>query len=198
LEREARRAGYALVAGVDEAGRGSLAGPVVAAAVIFEREIRIPGLDDSKKLAPSSRAALASEIRERALAWSVAAASVQEIDRINILHAARAAMRRAVEGLSVVPSLVLVDGGSGLNLPMAQRVIVDGDAHVACIAAASILAKVERDRIMTALDGLYPGYGFASHKGYACAEHFAAIRRLGPSPEHRRSFSPFRTDPLFG
>jgi ribonuclease HII len=187
-----------LVAGVDEAGRGPLAGPVVAAAVVFEREVRIPGLNDSKKVAPSVRLTLSEEIRERALSWAVAAASVEEIDRLNILHAARLAMRRAVEGLSVVPSLVLVDGRSGLYLPMPQRAIVDGDARVACIAAASILAKVERDRIMAALDDLYPGYGFARHKGYACAEHFAMIRSLGPSPVHRRSFSPFRTDLLFG
>lgn len=183
---------------MDEAGRGPLAGPVVAAAVIFGRQTRIPGLDDSKRLAPSVRAVVAEHIRRRALAWAVATASVEEIDRMNILHAARLAMRRAVEGLIVVPSLVLVDGRSGLYLPIPQRTIVNGDAQVACIAAASILAKVERDRIMTELDALYPGYGFARHKGYACAEHFAAIRALGPSPVHRRSFSPFRADALWG
>lgn len=189
LERALRRDGYALVAGVDEAGRGPLAGPVVAAAVVLDgRPIR--GLRDSKRLVPAERERLAEVIRRRAVAWAVAEASVEEIDRLNVLHASRLAMRRAVERLRVAPSVVLVDGRWGLVLDYPQRTVVHGDATVACIAAASILAKVERDRVMLELDRLYPGYGFAQHKGYACASHLEALRRLGPSPAHRRSFSP--------
>ena len=178
-----------MVAGVDEAGRGPLAGPVVAAAVVLdERPIR--GLRDSKQLAPAERERLADAIRRRAVAWAVAEASVEEVDRLNGLHASRLAMRRAVERLGVAPSVVLVDGRAGLAVSCPQRTVVQGDARVACIAAASILAKVERDRIMAELDRQYPGYGFAQHKGYACASHLEALRRLGPSPVHRRSFSP--------
>ncbi len=189
LERALRRDGYAVVAGVDEAGRGPLAGPVVAAAVVLDgRPIR--GLRDSKRLVPAERERLAEVIRRRAVAWAVAEASVEEIDRLNVLHASRLAMRRAVERLRVAPSVVLVDGRWGLVLDYPQRTVVHGDATVACIAAASILAKVERDRVMLELDRLYPGYGFAQHKGYACASHLEALRRLGPSPAHRRSFSP--------
>ncbi len=179
------------MAGVDEAGRGPLAGPVVAAAVVLDGR-SIPGLRDSKRLSPRQREEVAEAIRHRALSWAVGAASVQEIDWMNVLHAARLAMRRAVEALSVKPSLVLVDGRCGLAVPVPQRAVVRGDATVACIAAASVLAKVERDRIMGELDRAYPGYGFADHKGYPCPAHLEALRRLGPSPVHRRSFLPVR------
>jgi len=193
VERGLRRAGYRYVAGVDEAGRGPLAGPVVAAAVVLDARSRIPGLQDSKRLSPRQREEVAEAIRRRAVSWAVAQATVEEVDRLNVLHASRLAMRRAVEQLSVRPSVVLVDGGWGLVTDLPQRVVVGGDGTVACIAAASVLAKVERDRIMVELDRAYPGYGFAQHKGYACPAHLEALRRLGPSPVHRRSFAPVRT-----
>ncbi len=180
------------MAGVDEAGRGPLAGPVVAAAVVLDGRVRIPGLQDSKRLRPRQREEVAEAVRRYAVSWAVAQASVEEVDRLNVLHAARLAMRRAVEALSVNPSLVLVDGRFGLAVDVPQRALVGGDARVACIAAASVLAKVERDRIMVELDRAFPGYGFAQHKGYACAAHLEALRRLGPSPVHRRSFAPVR------
>jgi len=192
LERSLRRAGYEHVAGVDEAGRGPLAGPVVAAAVVLDGR-SIPGLRDSKRLSARQREEVAEAIRRRAVSWAVGEASVEEIDRLNVLHAARLAMRRAVEALSVKPSFLLVDGRWGLAVPVPQRAVVRGDATVACIAAASVLAKVERDRIMKELDRAYPGYGFADHKGYACPAHLEALRRLGPSPVHRRSFLPVRS-----
>ncbi|MCL6499048.1 MAG: ribonuclease HII [Firmicutes bacterium] len=193
VERGLRRAGYRYVAGVDEAGRGPLAGPVVAAAVVLDGRSRIPGLQDSKRLSPRQREEVAEAIRRKAVSWAVAQATVEEVDRLNVLHASRLAMRRAVEQLSVRPSVVLVDGGWGLVTDLPQRVVVGGDGTVACIAAASVLAKVERDRIMVELDRAYPGYGFAQHKGYACPAHLEALRRLGPSPVHRRSFAPVRT-----
>lgn len=193
MERGLRRAGYRYVAGVDEAGRGPLAGPVVAAAVVLDGRSRIPGLQDSKRLSPRQREEVAEAIRRKAVSWAVAQATVEEVDRLNVLHASRLAMRRAVEQLSVRPSVVLVDGGWGLVTDLPQRVVLGGDGTVACIAAASVLAKVERDRIMVELDRAYPGYGFAQHKGYACPAHLEALRRLGPSPVHRRSFAPVRT-----
>ncbi|GBD28050.1 Ribonuclease HII [bacterium HR31] len=193
MERGLRRGGYRYVAGVDEAGRGPLAGPVVAAAVVLDGRSRIPGLQDSKRLSPRQREEVAEAIRRKAVSWAVAQATVEEVDRLNVLHASRLAMRRAVEQLSVRPSVVLVDGGWGLVTDLPQRVVVGGDRTVACIAAASVLAKVERDRIMVELDRAYPGYGFAQHKGYACPAHLEALRRLGPSPVHRHSFAPVRT-----
>ncbi len=180
------------MAGVDEAGRGPLAGPVVAAAVVLDGRSRIPGLQDGKRLSPRQREEVAEAIRRKAVSWAVAQATVEEVDRLNVLHASRLAMRRAVEQLSVRPSVILVDGGWGLVTDLPQRVVVGGDGTVACIAAASVLAKVERDRIMVELDRAYPGYGFADHKGYACPAHLEALRRLGPSPVHRRSFAPVR------
>lgn len=180
------------MAGVDEAGRGPLAGPVVAAAVVLDGRTRIPGLQDSKRLTARQREEVAELVRRRAASWAVAEATVEEVDRLNVLHAARLAMRRAVEKLSVPPSMILVDGRWGVAMAVPQRVVVGGDATVACIAAASVLAKVERDRLMVELDRLYPGYGFADHKGYACPAHLEALRRLGPSPVHRRSFAPVR------
>jgi ribonuclease HII len=179
------------IAGVDEAGRGPLCGPVYAAAVILDPARPIDGLNDSKKLSEKKREALAPLIRERALAWAVGIATVEEIDRLNILHATMLAMRRAVEGLAVPPDQVLVDGNRippGLTVP--ARAIVGGDASEAAISAASILAKTGRDHEMMALAALYPQYGIAKHKGYPTAEHLAALRIHGPSPIHRRSFAP--------
>jgi ribonuclease HII len=182
----------ALAAGVDEAGRGPLAGPVVAAAVILGPEHGIRGLADSKKLSASRREGLAAEIRGRALAWCVASAEVEEIDRLNILRATLLAMQRAVAGLPTVPNVVLVDGNQAPTLDVAVRTVVKGDATVAAISAASILAKVDRDRRMVELDRRFPGYGLAQHKGYPTAAHVAALERLGASPVHRQSFGPVR------
>lgn len=183
-----------LVAGVDEAGRGPLAGPVCAAAVILDPERPIEGLNDSKKLSAKKREALAPQIRERALAWCVAWADVREIDELNILQATMLAMTRAVEGLGVRPELILVDGNrTPKTLPAPAAAVVKGDAKVAAIAAASILAKTARDARMAALDETYPGYGFAKHAGYGTAQHIEAIRTLGITPEHRRSFEPVKS-----
>lgn len=179
-----------LVAGVDEAGRGPLAGPVVAAAVILDDHQPIAGLNDSKKLSALRRERLYDEIRAKALCFCVAEASVQEIDRINILQATMLAMRRAVLGLRLKPVLVLVDGNRLPALEMAAEAIVKGDARVQSIAAASILAKVHRDRWCAELHQRYPEYGFAGHKGYGTAIHLAALQAHGACPEHRRSFAP--------
>ena len=179
-----------LVAGVDEAGRGPLAGPVVAAAVILDPARPIAGLADSKALSPARREALFALIHERALCCSVAEASVEEIDRLNILQATLLAMRRAVEGLAMPPARVLVDGNRLPPLTMPAEAIVQGDAKVAAISAASILAKVTRDRWCAGLHARYPLYGFERHKGYGTAEHLAALRAHGACPEHRRSFAP--------
>jgi len=182
----------ALVAGVDEVGRGPLCGAVVTAAVILDPGKPILGLNDSKKLSLRRREALFDEIQEKALAWCVARAEVAEIDRLNILHATMLAMQRAVEGLHVQPRLALIDGNRCPKLAVPSSPVVKGDSQVPAIAAASILAKVTRDREMQALDVLYPGYGLAGHKGYPTAEHLDALRRLGPTPIHRRSFAPVR------
>ena len=179
----------ALICGVDEAGRGPLAGPVYAGAVILDPARRINGLADSKVLTAERREVLAARIKQRAIAWAVAFASVEEIDRFNIFHASMLAMRRAVESLAIPPTEVWVDGNScppGLRCP--ARAIVDGDASERPISAASILAKTARDAEMTALHDRYPQYGFDKHKGYATAEHLAALGRVGPSEIHRRSF----------
>lgn len=182
----------ALVAGVDEVGRGPLCGAVVTAAVILDPGKPILGLNDSKKLSLTRREALFDEIQEKALAWCVARAEVAEIDRLNILHATMLAMQRAVEGLRVQPRLALIDGNRCPKLAVPSSPVVKGDSQVPAIAAASILAKVTRDREMQALDALYPGYGLAGHKGYPTAEHLDALKRLGPTPIHRRSFAPVR------
>jgi ribonuclease HII len=179
-----------LIAGVDEAGRGPLAGPVVAAAVILDEMRPIAGLNDSKKLTALRRERLYDEIRAKALCCSVAQASVEEIDRLNILQATLLAMRRAVEGLRLKPAKVLVDGNRLPVLDMLAEAIVGGDALVPSISAASILAKVTRDRWCAELDQLYPQYGFAAHKGYGTAVHLAALRAHGACPEHRKSFAP--------
>lgn len=181
-----------LLAGVDEAGRGPLAGPVVAAAVILDELRPIKGLKDSKVLTARRRELLYDEIRAKALCCSVAEASVEEIDQLNILQATMLAMRRAVEGLRLLPVKVLVDGNRLPLLSMSAEAVVKGDATVASISAASILAKVHRDRLCTELHQAYPAYGFASHKGYGTAEHLAALRQHGASPVHRRTFAPVR------
>jgi ribonuclease HII len=177
-----------LVCGVDEAGRGPIAGPVYAAAVILDPARRVNGLADSKILSAERRGVLAERIKERAVAWAVAHASVEEIDRINILRASLLAMRRAVEALKVIPSEAWVDGNMCPDLPCAARAIVDGDATHKPISAASILAKTARDAEMCALHDRFPQYGFDQHKGYATPEHLEAVGRLGPCAIHRRSF----------
>jgi ribonuclease HII len=179
-----------LVAGVDEAGRGPLAGPVVAAAVILDAARPVAGVRDSKELTAAARTRLAAEIRASALAYCVASAEVAEIDTLNILEATMLAMRRAVEGLALAPREVLVDGNRCPALSCRVRAIVDGDRHVPAISAASILAKTVRDALLIELDGTYPGYGFARNKGYGTAEHLAALARLGPCAVHRKSFAP--------
>lgn len=186
-----------LVAGVDEAGRGPLAGPVVAAAVILDPERPINGLYDSKKLSAARREALASEIRDRALCWSVAWSDRAEIDAMNILSATMLAMRRAILGLAITPSGVQVDGNRLPDLRFRDGsidgvAIIGGDATVECISAASIIAKTERDRMMLAMHEQYPDYEFARHKGYGTELHRARLREHGPCPEHRRSFAPVR------
>lgn len=189
------RPGPGIVAGVDEAGRGPLAGPVFAAAVILDPARPIEGLRDSKQLSPVRRQVLAGHIRERASCWSIAWADADEIDSLNILQATLLAMRRAVCALEVAPDEVLVDGN---RLPCLAdrhctlRAVVGGDASVVQISAASILAKQARDELMQVLDGAYPGYLLAEHKGYPTARHLEALRRLGPSPQHRVGFAPVR------
>ena len=179
-----------LVCGVDEAGRGPLAGPVYAAAVILNPERRVNGLADSKTLNPERREVLAGRIKERAVAWSVAWASVEEIDRLNILRAAMLAMRRAVEGLPVPPQEAWIDGNHCPELPCPARAFVDGDAKHRMISAASILAKTERDAEMARLHERFPQYGFDKHKGYSTPEHLDRLGRIGPCELHRRSFYP--------
>jgi ribonuclease HII len=180
------------VCGVDEAGRGPWAGPVTAAAVILDPDNAPAGLDDSKKLSHLKREALESEIKARAVAWCVGWASVEEIGRLNILQATGLAMRRAVEGLAVTPVFALVDGNYRFRLPCEIRTVVKGDSLSASIAAASILAKTARDRLMVEMDAAYPGYGFAAHKGYHAPVHVEALKALGPSPIHRRGWAPIR------
>ncbi|KIZ34727.1 MAG: ribonuclease HII [Pseudomonas sp. K35] len=182
-----------LVAGVDEVGRGPLCGPVVTAAVILDPARPIEGLNDSKKLSEARREALFDEICEKAVAWCIARAEVEEIDQLNILHATMLAMQRAVDGLSVTPRLALIDGNRRPQLNVPSAPVIQGDGQVPAIAAASILAKVSRDREMQVLDLCYPGYGLAGHKGYPTPSHLEALRRLGPTPIHRRSFAPVRT-----
>lgn len=179
-----------LTAGVDEVGRGPLAGPVVAAAVILDPARPVEGLDDSKRLTAARREALAEEIRESALAWCLGRAEVAEIDSLNILRASHLAMQRAVAGLAEHPELVFVDGNLTPAFPMPAVALVGGDALMGAISAAAILAKVARDAEMVALAERYPGYGLEQHKGYATAAHLQALAALGPTPEHRRSFAP--------
>lgn len=181
-----------IIAGVDEAGRGPLAGPVVSAAVILDKGVTIAGLTDSKKLSEAQREALSAEIRDKAVAWSVGRAEVEEIDRINILQATLLAMQRAVAGLVPQPEYVVVDGNRCPVFHCAAEAIIKGDLLVPVISAASIIAKVARDHEMQQLDQQYPGYGFAGHKGYPTRAHIAALEQLGVSPIHRRSYGPVK------
>jgi ribonuclease HII len=190
-ERDCRDRGFSLIAGVDEAGRGCLFGPVVAAAVILPEPHGLRGVDDSKKLDPEAREALYQRITERAVAWAVGIVDAQTIDRINILQASRLAMRRAVEALQPAADCLLADA-THVDLPLPQRAIFHGDAVCRSIAAASIVAKVTRDRSMREWERIYPGFGLANHKGYGTPEHLKALAALGPTPDHRFSFRPVR------
>jgi ribonuclease HII len=189
-EQQAWAEGFERVAGVDEAGRGALAGPVVAAAVIMPPQPLLDHVTDSKLLPPADREALAAEIRQVALAWAVAIIPPGVIDAVNILQANHRAMREALRALQPAPALALIDGHPLPGSEFPQRNLIGGDRRCYCIAAASILAKTTRDQLMVVLDGEYPAYGFAGHKGYGAATHLAALRRLGPCPAHRLSFAP--------
>ena len=188
MEEGLHREGFVRICGIDEAGRGPLAGPVCAAACVLPAGLEIPGLNDSKKLSEKKREALYEEIIQKAEAWAVCLVDEKIIDEINILQATFRAMRGAVEGLGIQPSLCLVDGNQDPKLGLPTRTVVKGDSRCACIAAASILAKVTRDRLMLEMDLKYPMYGFAAHKGYGTKAHYAAIHEHGLCPIHRRSF----------
>ena len=188
LENELLDRGIAPLCGVDEAGRGPLAGPVCAAAVMLPRNLVIPGLNDSKKLSPKKRDALYDAILAQAVSYGIAFATVEEIEKWNILGATFLAMNRAIEQLSEPPALALIDGNRNSGIQVNSQCVVGGDGKCAEIAAASILAKVTRDRLMLELDAQYPQYGFARHKGYGTVQHIAALRQYGPCPAHRRSF----------
>jgi ribonuclease HII len=190
-EREARQHGWLRIAGLDEAGRGSLFGPVVAAAVILNPKRRIVGLDDSKKLTAARRAVLAERIREHTLAWGVAEVDARRIDAWNIYQASRQAMMEALGRLKLPPDYLLIDA-LRLDLPIEQKALIKGDARSVSIAAASILAKVTRDRLLEEWDQVYPQYGLAQNKGYSTPDHLAALQRHGPTPLHRFSFAPVR------
>ena len=196
LERELRARGFHAVAGIDEAGRGSLFGPVFAAAVVLSPEHPIRGLNDSKQLEAERREVLAGRIRERAVAWAVCAVDAATIDAVNIYQASRMAMRLAVGRLNPAPDFLLVDAVP-LELNVPQRPLIKGDARCHAIAAASILAKTHRDACMRAWDEVFPRYGLAAHKGYSTPEHYRALERLGPTPLHRLSFEPVRAHCLF-
>jgi len=189
-EEAARKRGAMRIAGLDEVGRGPLFGPVVAAAVILAPAFHLDGLTDSKKLSEKNRGEFDGEIRRNAVAWAIASVDVETIDRINIRQASLLAMRRAVEQLALSPDFLLIDGRDTIDWPCPQQAVIQGDATSLSIAAASVLAKVYRDRLLVELDRDFPGYGLASHKGYGCREHLAALARLGPTPLHRKSFHP--------
>ena len=195
VPKKAWAAGARLVAGVDEVGRGSLFGCVVAAAVILDPAYRVRGLRDSKLLLPERREILAERIREHAVAWTVAAVDAARIDQINIYHASRAAMLEAVQRLAPAADYLLIDAMK-VDYDVPQQAIIHGDALSASLAAASILAKVERDRMMREWDAVFPAYGLASHKGYSTPKHLAALRELGPTPLHRQSFAPVWQNPV--
>jgi ribonuclease HII len=190
LENAARKSGFLQIAGLDEAGRGPLFGPVVAAAVILPKGFHLQDLNDSKKLTEKKRNELDPEIRRNAIAWAVAAVDVETIDRINIRQASLLAMRLAVQQLALGPDFLLIDGCDTIDWPCPQQSVIQGDATSLSIAAASVLAKVHRDRLLVDLDNQFPGYGLARHKGYGVPEHLAALARLGPTPLHRKSFHP--------
>jgi ribonuclease HII len=207
LENAARRCGAARIAGLDEVGRGPMFGPVVAAAVVLLKGCRLQGLTDSKQLSEKQRNGFDVAIRDCAVAWAVAVVDVETIDRINIRRASLLAMRMAVEQLAtapdyllpnfLLPDFLLIDGRDTIDWPCPQRAVVGGDARSISIAAASVLAKVHRDQLLVELDAVYPGYGLARHKGYCVAEHREALARLGPTPMHRKSFSPVAQRMLF-
>lgn len=202
LENAARRRGAQRIAGLDEAGRGPMFGPVVAAAVILREGWRLHGLTDSKQLKEQQRNEFAAAIRAEAVAWAIAAVEAETIDRINIRRASLLAMRMAVEQLAVAPDFLfpdylLIDGLDTIDWPCEQQAVVGGDSRSISIAAASVLAKVHRDRLLVELDAVYPGYGLARHKGYCVAEHLEALRRLGPTPLHRKSYQPVAQRMLF-
>jgi len=190
LEEAARERGALRIAGLDEVGRGPLFGPVVAAAVILPHDCSLPGLNDSKKLTEKKRNELDREIRLNAVSWAIAAVTAEDIDRINIRRASLLAMRRAVEQLSLSPDFLLIDGRDTIDWECPQKAVIHGDGISFSIAAASVLAKVHRDRLLVELDREFPGYGLARHKGYPCPEHLAALERLGPTPLHRKSYHP--------
>jgi ribonuclease HII len=190
LENAARRLGAQSIAGLDEVGRGPMFGPVVAGAVILPKGCRLQDLNDSKQLTKDQREEFDVLIRGKAVAWAIAAVDVETIDRINIRRASLLAMRMAVEQLDIVPDYLLIDGRDTIDWPCPQQSVVHGDATSYSIAAASVLAKVHRDRLLVELDTVYPGYGLARHKGYCCPEHMQALARLGPTPMHRRNWSP--------
>jgi ribonuclease HII len=190
LENAARRGGAVQIAGLDEVGRGPMFGPVVAAAVVLKKGCRLQGLNDSKQLTKERREEFDVVIRTKAVAWAVAAVDVETIDRINIRRASLLAMQLAVEQLAVAPDYLLIDGRDTIEWPCLQQAVVQGDATSFSIAAASVLAKVYRDRLLVELDSVYPGYGLAMHKGYCTAEHLEALARLGPTPLHRKSYAP--------
>jgi ribonuclease HII len=189
-EKAARKQGAMRIAGLDEVGRGPLFGPVVAAAVILAPRCRLDGLTDSKKLSEKKRDEYALLIRANAVAWAVAAVDVETIDRINIRRASLLAMRLAVEQLALSPDFLLIDGIDTIDWPCQQQSVIQGDSVSLSIAAASVLAKTHRDQMLVEFDGQFPGYGLASHKGYGVPEHLAALAKLGPTPLHRRNFSP--------
>ena len=190
LEHAARKTGAMRIAGLDEVGRGPLFGPVVAAAVILPLGCHLSGLTDSKKLSEKKRTEFDREIRANAVAWAIASVDAETIDRIDIRKASLLAMRLAVQQLALSPDFLLVDGRDTIDWPCPQQAVIRGDATSLSIAGASVLAKVYRDRLLVELDREFPGYGLASHKGYGCPEHLAALARLGPTPLHRRSFHP--------
>ena len=191
IEKAKQALGYQYVCGIDEAGRGPLCGPVVAAACILPNDVDIPRLNDSKKLTPKIRMELFEQIKEKALAYSIAFGTVEEIDKINILEATLLAMRRAVEGLSIKPDYLIVDGNIYRNFNIPGECVIKGDSVSSSIAAASILAKVTRDLLCDDLDEMYPGYGIKQHKGYGTKAHIDALRQLGPTPCHRKQFIRF-------
>jgi ribonuclease HII len=190
LEEAARRRGSLCIAGLDEVGRGPLFGPVVAAAVILPKGCHLKGLTDSKKLTEKQRNRLDSEIRLNAIAWAIAAVDAETIDRINIRQASLLAMRLAVQQLTLAPDYLLIDGRDTIDWPCPQQSVIHGDAISLSIAAASVLAKVHRDRLLVELDQEFPGYGLANHKGYCSRQHIEALARLGPTPLHRKSYQP--------
>ena len=190
LEKAARKLGFISIAGVDEVGRGPMFGPVVAAAVMLAPRCRLEGLNDSKKLTEKKRNELDVTIRANAVAWAIAAVDVETIERINIRRASLLAMKQAVSQLALTPDYLLIDGVDTIEFACPQQAVIQGDGTSFSIAAASVLAKVYRDRMLVELDAQFPGYGLASHKGYCCPAHLAALARLGPTPLHRRNWSP--------